>query len=329
MLLTCGTTTTTTTINTMEGELGRSGFLAAPTREQTTSKNTDNIVNPSSPSIDYEFDESQCLFCNQTSPDLDQNLVHMLKAHGLYVDLAHLLVDVGCLLAYFHLVISGRYECLYCGTQRNTRQAVQQHMMAKGHCKYDITDDEDAELRDFYGFSPSEAREELLHQTLPAMRFPDDPQLPWQPRWRRPRPSKRPHRHGPDITDSLLDQALPTPTPTPQSHTDTNADSTSNAAETPSHSLGALSTRALKQECTLHNQLARLRADDRRSLLHLPASQQRALLATHHKQMEDARRTEQTKRTNLESAGNKFNCLGKIRLLRKPLTQGMSIGLNR
>ena len=141
MLLACDTTTIT-----MEAESFRSDFLATPVQEQTANNNKDNIANPSSPSIDYEFDESQCLFCNQTSPDLDQNLVHMLKAHGLYIDSANLLVDVGSLLAYFHLVISGYYECLYCGTQRNTRQAVQQHMMAKGHCKYDITD-KDAELQ--------------------------------------------------------------------------------------------------------------------------------------------------------------------------------------
>jgi pre-60S factor REI1 len=324
----------------MEGEFDRGGFLAAPIQEQTPNKNlnTDNIVNPSSsPSIDYyyEFDESRCLFCNQTSPNLDQNLVHMLKAHGLYVDLVNLRakVDVESLLAYFHLVISGRYECLYCGTQRNTHQAVQQHMMAKGHCKYDITDDEDAELRDFYqSSSSSDAREELLHRDLHAMRSSYDAGLP--PRTRRrndPRPSKRSsHRDGRDITDPSLDQALPTPTP--QTHAHSNADSSSNdAAETLSPSLGELrlSTRALKQECTLNNQLARLRADDRRSLLHLPASQQRALLATHHKQMEDARRTEQTKRTNLESAGNKFNCLGKIRLIRKPPHTGNVHSLNR
>jgi pre-60S factor REI1 len=324
----------------MGSELDQGGFLTAPILEQTPNKNlnTNNIVNPSSsPNIDYyyEFDESRCLFCNQESPDQDQNLVHMLKAHGLYVDLANLRarVDVESLLAYFHLVISGRYECLYCGTQRNTRQAVEQHMMAKGHCKYDITDDEDAELRDFYQLSSSsDAREGLLHRNLNAMCSSYDAGVP--PRARRrnePRPSKRSsHRHGRDITDSPLDQAPPTPTP--QTHTRTNADSSWNdAAETPSPPLGELrlSTRALKQECTLNNQLARLRADDRRSLLHLPASQQRALLAAHHKQMEDARRTEQTKRTNLESAGNKFNCLGKIRLIRKPPHTGNVHSLNR
>ena len=326
MLLACDTTTATITITittTMETESSRSDFVAAPIREQTPNDNNDNTADSSSPSIDYEFDESQCLFCNQTSADLDQNLVHMSKAHGLYVDSANLLVDVGSLLAYFHIIIFGFYECLYCGTQRNTRQAVQQHMMAKGHCKYDITD-EDAELRDFYEFPSSDAKEGR-HRNLPAMRFSGDPQLPSQPRSRKPRPSKRSDRHDPNITASPLDQAPPTQAP--QSHTD--AESSSNAVETPSHSLGELSTRARKQEHTLNSQLAQLRANDRRSLLHLPVSQQRALLATHHKQMEKARRTEQTNQGNLESAGNKVNCLDKIRLIRKPPHTGNIASLNR
>jgi hypothetical protein len=51
--------------------------------------------------------------------------------------------------------------------------------MAKGHCKYGITDDEDAELRDFYqSSSSSDAREELLHRELHAMHSSYDAGLP-------------------------------------------------------------------------------------------------------------------------------------------------------
>lgn len=313
MPLTAGATTTA-----METESDRGNFLLASIQEQTSDSDGDNTDNLSYPSTDYEFDDSQCLFCNQTSPDLDKNLVHMSKTHGLHVDSSNLLVDVGTLLAYFHLIISGYYECLYCGTQRNTREAVQQHMMAKGHCKYDIMD-LDSELRDFYEVPSSDAKEEL------HLRFSDDPQLPSQARMRKQRPLKRSDRHSPTLTASRLYQAPPNPPP--QLHTDT--DPISNAAPTPSHAPGELSTRAQKQEYTLNNQLAQLRAGDRRSLLHLPASQQRALLATHHKQMEKARRTEQTQRGHLETAGNKVNCLDKIRLIRKPPHTGNVFSLNR
>lgn len=302
-----GATDTITTTTTMAAE----SFIAAKIGEQIPNHNEDNIANTSPLNVEHEFEESQCLFCNRTSPGLDHNVVHMSKAHGLHIDPANLLVDIGSLLAYFHLIISGLHECLYCGTQRNTRQAVQQHMMAKGHCKYDITD-KDSELRDFYEF-PSSGPTEGLRQSLIAMRSLDDAQLLSQVRSRRPRPSKRSDRNDPGIANSTLDLAPATPSPQP--HTD--AESSTNAAEIPSASR-ELSTRALKQEFLLNNQLTQLRAGDRQSLVHLPVSQQRALLATHHKQMEKARRTQQIHRVNLESAGNKFNCLDKVRLIRKP-----------
>lgn len=307
----------------MAAETGRSDFLAGSSRVQIPNDDIDTIAGPTSPTIEYIFDRSQCLFCNQISEDVDQSLDHMSKAHGLHIDPTKLLVDVVSLLAYLHLVISECYECLYCGTQRNTRQAVQQHMMAKGHCKYDITD-RDAELKDFFEPLPSDAEEEL-HQNLDAIRFSNDPRLPWQARLRKPPLSERSDRHGHGITASLPDQAPPTLTP--RSHT--NAESSSNTTETTLHALSEVSTRVLKQEHALNNQLTQLRAGDRRSLLHLPASQQRALLATHHKQMETARRTEQTERGNLESAGNKFGRLGTIRLVRKPPHTGNVHSLNR
>lgn len=291
----------------MESEPSHRDSPAAPIREQALDNTTEVTTNPPSPKTNYAFDESQCLFCNQTSTDLDQNMAHMLKAHGLFVDSANLLVDVGSLLAYFHFIISELYECLYCGTQRNTRQAVQQHMMAKGHCKYDITD-EDAELREFWEFpsSSSDAKEEMQQRQLLA-----------QDKARKPRPAKHSDaHHGSSNRGSLFDQTLPTrrstsPSPSP-AHSDTEG------AEPESNAHDELSTRARKQEQTLNDQLTRLRADDRRSLLHLPASQQRALLITHHKQMEKARRTEQAKQGHLGTAGNSVNCLSKLRLIRKP-----------
>ncbi|KAF2725606.1 hypothetical protein K431DRAFT_309225 [Polychaeton citri CBS 116435] len=303
----------------MEAESDRSDFVNNSSREQTP--NGDEGT--SSPSIDYQFDESQCLFCNQANTDLEQNLVHMSKAHGLYLDHTNLPVDALSLLAYLNIVISGCYECLYCRTQRNTRQAVQQHMMAKGHCKYDIAD-KNAELKDFYQISSSDEEDEQ-RQTIPATRFLDDPQLPSHPRSRRPRSRKRSDRHSPDVTAFPFDQSPPDPT----AHSHVDAVSGSDAAAAPSHSLGKLSTRALRQDYMLNNHLTQLRADDRRSLLHLPSSQQRALLATHHKQMEKAKRIEQTRRSNLESAANSFGCLGKIRLMRKPPHTGNIHSLKR
>ncbi|KIV94102.1 hypothetical protein PV10_05257 [Exophiala mesophila] len=315
-----GTTTTATLTVTapvnMDSQFQQNTSTTISSREQTPETFEDDTVESSPPSTDYEFDESQCLFCNQKNTDLDQNLAHMLKAHGLYLEKNNLLVEVSSLLAYFHLIISGYYECLYCGTERNTRQAVQQHMMAKGHCKYDISD-EDSELRDFYDFPSSEAKEKLQN-TL-------DSQLPSQAKSKKPRPSKRSPRSSTEIIDSPLQEEQPPSLST----TTSGGEQTSNVAENNGDNQVQLSTRAQKQEDTLNNQLSRLRADERRSLVHLPASQQRAILATHHKQMEKARRTEQHKRGRLESSGNIFGRLGTVRLVRQPPHFGNVSGLNR
>lgn len=316
-----GTTTGTTATGTMTN-------LLAPLQEHNQlniNNNDDSMDNDSTTSllsVDEQFNESQCLICNESSSDLDQNLTHMSKVHGLHIETSNLLVDIESLLAYFHLVIAGYYECLFCGKQRSTRQAAQQHMIAKGHCKYDLTN-KDAEIREFYDFSSLEAEEELNRNVL-AMRLSDNSQLASHARLKKGRQSSRADTHG-RIAASTVPQAPSSPTS--QSQSDTDPDSVD--AEISGDSLTQLSARAQKKESTLNNQLARLRADDRQSLLHLPISQQRALLLTHHKQMEKARRTEQTQRGNLESAGNSFARLGTIRLIRKPPHTGRVQTLKR
>jgi pre-60S factor REI1 len=234
----------------------------------------------------------------------------MSKYHGLrIVHPENLLVDVSSLLAYFHLIIAGYHECLYCGTQRSTRQAAQQHMMGKGHCKYDITD-EDSELRDFY--KPSNAQMER-DSAMATMRTANSPKP------RKLKAARSPHSAG--RQDSVR-AAVST------SSSESDSEQQLGATEASSQTQ-ALSTRARKQESVLTNQLSHLRANDRRSLLHLPAAQQRALLLTHHQQLEKARRTEQTQRGHLESAANISGRLDTVRLKRVPPHFGQVSGLNR
>lgn len=298
---------------------------ASQSQDHINHNDQSDASNSSSSSIDHEFDESQCLFCDQSSSDLDQSLEHMSKVHGLHIVTSNLLVDVESLLAYFNLVISSYHECLYCGTQRNTRQAVQQHMVAKGHCKYDLTA-KDAEFREFYDLSSLEA-EEGSQCNLIATRISDLQLAAAHDKSKKSRSSKHSNKHSLDIT---FEQSEPESTslrrsPAPQSDSDTNSDD----CDPLFNPLRQLSIREQKRAYTLNNQLSQLRADDRRSLMHLPVSQQRTLLAAHHKQMEKARRSEQTRRGHLESAGNSFARLGTIRLIRQPPHTGRVQTLKR
>jgi pre-60S factor REI1 len=320
-----GVTTATTTTATMDVQSNWDAVSASQSQDHINHNEQIDTINSLSSSIDHDFDESQCLFCDRSSSDLDHNLEHMSKSHGLEIVTENLLVDVGSLLAYFHLVISSYHECLSCGTQRNTRQAVQQHMTAKGHCKYDLTA-KDAEFREFYDLSALEAEKES-QRNLIATRISDIELAAAHEKSRKSRSSKRSDKRNLDITfeQSEHGSASSGHSSAPPSDSDTSSDDNDDL----SNPLRQLSIREQKRAYTLNNQLSQLRADDRRSLMHLPLSQQRTLLATHHKQMEKARRSEQTQRGNLESAGNSFARLGTIRLIRKPPHTGRVQTLKR
>jgi pre-60S factor REI1 len=316
--------TTTTTTATME--FVSNIDVSLQTQEQINYIDESETIASSPPLIDHEFEESECVFCDLPNSDLEHNLMHMSKAHGSHIVTTNLQVDIRTLLAYFHLVISCYHECLYCGKHRNTTEAIQQHMVAKGHCKYDLTT-KDAEFRDFYDFSLVETEEEW-HRDLIATRLSDSAQLATHGRSRKSRSSKRPDIHDSGTTASPRSPTSSSPTgPTPESQSD--VDTSPDDSQTDSELPGQLSRRAQKQKYTHSNLLAQFRADDRRSLLHLLASQQRALLATHHKQLEKAERLEQLQRGNLESAGNSFARLGTIRLIRKPPHTGRVQTLKR
>ncbi|EHY56478.1 hypothetical protein HRR83_002437 [Exophiala dermatitidis] len=275
--------------------------------------------NSNSSQYQYQY-LSQCLFCNIPHSSLDDNLIHMSKTHGFQI-VDHpanlLLVDVSTLLTYFHSLIFDCFECLYCGTQRHSCQAVQQHMRDKGHCKYDLENND--EVREFYEVQD----DNLPHRhdqssTSPTLREDRSTRGPRRRVRRGRQPSRRADARSQANRriESVVGTQISRPPPTP------------------SHSVlgwGGLclvprtSTKALKQKSMLSN----LRADDRASLMHLPTSQQKALLATQHKQMEQASRKEQTDRTRLESAANRFGCLGKIRLVRKPPHTGNVHSLKR
>jgi len=317
--------TTATTTAIMESNHNEMRSL----QDQTANKDTNKVIDSSS-SIGHEFSKAQCLFCDQISLDSEQNLEHMSKSHGLYIATTNLSVDIETLLAYFHLVISTDHECLYCATQRNTRLAVQQHMIAKGHCKYDLTA-KDSEFREFYDLSLLKA-EEQLQRNLIATRFSDLREAATHSKSSRSRSSKHGNEQHVNLTCSPSKQASTSPSRSikPQNDNDTSSDDTSSDdTERSADLLCELSIREQKRSYTLNNQLSQLRAEDRRSLMHLPVSQQITLLATHHKQLENVRRSEQTQREKLESAGNSFARLGTIRLIRKPPHTGRVQTLKR
>lgn len=104
---------------------------------------------PSAPA----FVPGKCLFCAQESGILDDSMAHMAAAHGFSVPFQDCLaVDLEAVVGYLHFVIYGYRECICCGTRRSTVEGAQQHMVAKGHCRFDVSPD----TEDFYATPRSE-----------------------------------------------------------------------------------------------------------------------------------------------------------------------------
>lgn len=293
------------------------------------------------------FKPEQCLFCNMASPDLDTNISHMHKNHGLFIPVdiedgfLRLAVDLETLMRYLHLVIFGYHECLHCHIQKQTAQAVQQHMMGKGHCRVDL-DGEESEFRDFYeeagvvsGSNESDLDEEEASHSSDNNEETGEASGD-QPSRRKlstkldgtslslssgkvishrsappPRHHRRPlaetkslfaHR-GADHTEPKLASTSDDMRTMPEPSGD---DQTSPADTTQSNTALTRAQRRAEtnNRSTLSLALSKLSVNDRAALTHLPAAEQRAIVLTQFKQQDKARQYERRYKSKMDRKNN-------------------------
>lgn len=99
-------------------------------------------------------------------------MTHMAAAHGFSVPFQEFLaVDLETVIWFLHFVIYGYRECTSCGIRRSTVEGIQHHMVAKGHCRFDIS----ADTEEFYEMPQSEnavteqaQRDESMPVRLPS-----------------------------------------------------------------------------------------------------------------------------------------------------------------
>lgn len=267
------------------------------------------------------FHPTTCLFCPRTSPTFDLNRSHMHKNHGLFLPLTidngarALAVEMETMVEYMHLIIAGYHECLFCGTQRQSAHAVQQHMTERGHCRVDLDEaDEGSEFRDFYesvdtekdeselgdldaegeGDSSSPERSTQAEKRPAAPSKPDANTLrlssgkilshrstaPPPKANRRPLTAPRSHgRHSPDLLDNLV----PTTTPTTAEPSAASED----ASPEGQPALTRLERRALTHhKSALAVATSRMSRNDRAAMAHLSPAEQRSLVVTQFKQQD-------------------------------------------
>ena len=108
----------------------------------------------------------RCLFCSTASSDLDDNINHMSKAHGLFVPERQYLIDLDGLVDWLWKRIHEEpHECLYCHRVKASAEAIQGHMRDAGHCKIAFEEEIDMiEVGQFYDFSSTYSDEELIDE---------------------------------------------------------------------------------------------------------------------------------------------------------------------
>ena len=101
---------------------------------------------------------TECLFCAQTSDDLESNLKHMSFAHGFFIPDLTYLVDVKGLIMHLCEKVGVGNMCLYCNEKGKTFhsiEAAQHHMVDKCHCKIFFEGDAALEYAEFYDYTKS------------------------------------------------------------------------------------------------------------------------------------------------------------------------------
>lgn len=228
------------------------------------------------------FSPLRCLFCNTESASLESNLTHMSLDHSFFIPDSEYLVDMESFLRYLFIVISTFYQCLYCGSARSNKFAVQDHMRGKGHCKIDFEDD-DHEFEQFYDFS-GEADEDLELEEKPVL-VPDEDELHLPSgktlghRSRVHRSRRKLPEHASLVTSSQTpNEAVPTPAPT-----------------------------------VSNDRRVAMRNGTSTSMIGVPELQQRALMAVERKTMKIEMREMNEYQSKVDKGGNKqkrFRCLG-------------------
>jgi pre-60S factor REI1 len=255
--------------------------------EHDSSDDNSNSVDENADPDDMspDFDPTHCLFCSTTSESVDINLTHMSKSHGMTIPSPHqLTVDPTTLLIYLSLVIDVYHECLTCGTQRRNTQAIQQHMLGKGHCSFDISDVE-SEYREFWDFECGDASAEVdgNDMVLPSGKTVSH---------RSARATST--RQKQQTTSSSMMSRINKSSSSPPNNTD-------RPLQEQKQQLSKQDMRAIN----LDKQISNLRVSDRLALAHLPSSAQRSILSSQQKQLQKARRHQRNAESRLQRQNNK------------------------
>jgi len=110
---------------------------------------------------DFEEDPipvTDCLFCSKQSSRMEDNIRHMTEVHSFFIPDPEFLIDPQGLIEYLGAKVGQGMMCLWCcdaSKQYTSLQAVQKHMLDKGHNKIKHEGPTLLEYADYYDYTSS------------------------------------------------------------------------------------------------------------------------------------------------------------------------------
>jgi len=88
-----------------------------------------NLVEEEEEDTDQTLPPEICLFCLNPSPTFDDNVLHMARAHGLFIPEREFLVDLRGLIIYLGEKITVGNICIYCDKGFTSAEGTRAHMV--------------------------------------------------------------------------------------------------------------------------------------------------------------------------------------------------------
>lgn len=177
---------TTSPALSVVSHLSRSTFASSNLDEETVTEfgfTTEDSLSQYSDSEDSYSDEdnnesdrilpTQCIYCGKQYKELESNVRHMFKSHGLFIPERSYLIDIEGLLNHLIDELIVKKNCLSCSFKGSSVESIRAHMSSKGHCMLPYeSKDERSKLASFYDFSSLD--EEVIqtgHSSANRVRF--------------------------------------------------------------------------------------------------------------------------------------------------------------
>lgn len=97
---------------------------------------------------------TDCIFCGAENKEVERNVTHMFRAHGLYIPERSYLINLPGFLTFLNNKIVVNNICLCCNFKGSSLESIRAHMHSKRHSKVPYeTKEEREQFSEFYDFS--------------------------------------------------------------------------------------------------------------------------------------------------------------------------------